>query len=253
MTDLSQEIVFITGASSGFGAALARQLAQKGARLILAARRMDRLEALAAELNVPTHLVALDVRDRAAVEKAVADLPAEFAGVTALINNAGLALGTDPAPKASLDDWQAMVDTNINGLLYLTRTLLPGMVQRNKGYIVNLGSVAGTYPYPGGHVYCGTKAFVHQFSLALRSDLLGTRVRVTCIEPGMAETEFSNVRFAGDTDKAANVYANTDPLTADDVAETIVWCLSRPAHVNINTLELMTVRQAFGPFAVDRD
>ena len=183
----------------------------------------------------------------------MAELPAEFANVTALINNAGLALGTNSAPKANLDDWQTMVDTNVDGMLYVTKALLPGMVARNKGYIVNLGSVAGTYPYPGGHVSCGTKAFVHQFSLALRSDLLGSRVRVTCIEPGMAETEFSNVRFAGNTDKASNVYAGTDPLTADDVAETIVWCLSHPAHVNINTLELMTVRQAFGPFAVDRD
>jgi NADP-dependent 3-hydroxy acid dehydrogenase YdfG len=253
MTDLSQETVFITGASSGFGAALARQMARHGSRLILAARRLDRLQALAAELPVATHLLSLDVRDRNAVEAAVAGLPDAFKAVTALINNAGVALGTDPAPTASLDDWQTMVDTNINGMLYVTKAILPGMIARNQGYIVNLGSVAGTYPYPGGHVYCGTKAFVHQFSLALRSDLLGKRIRVTCIEPGMAETEFSNVRFAGDADKASTVYAKTEPLTADDVAETIVWCLSRPAHVNINTMEMMTVRQAFGPFAVDRD
>jgi 3-hydroxy acid dehydrogenase/malonic semialdehyde reductase len=172
--------------------------------------------------------------------------------VTTLVNNAGLALGMGPAQSADLADWDAMVDTNIKGTMYCTHALLPGMIARNRGYVMNLGSVAASYPYPGGHVYCGTKAFVHQFSLALRSDLLGTRVRVTVIEPGMAETEFSQVRFKGDDTKAKAIYAGAEALTAEDIADTIHWCLTRPPHVNVNTLELMTVRQAFSPFAVAR-
>lgn len=252
MTDLSRETVLITGASAGFGAALARRLASSGARLILAARRLDRLQALAAELDTHTHLLALDVSDRQAVEAALANLPEPFAAVTALVNNAGLALGVAPAQNTRLDDWETMVDTNIKGMLYCTHALLPGMIERGKGYVINLGSVAGTYPYPGGNVYGGTKAFVHQFSLNLRADLLGTPVRVSCIEPGMAETEFSLVRFSGDTGKAEGVYANTQPLSADDVAGIIQWCLSLPPHVNVNTLEVMPVQQAFSPFAVNR-
>ena len=247
-------IAFITGATSGFGAACARQFATHGWRLIVCGRRQDRLEALRTELaaTVPVHAVALDMRDEAAVNAAVAALPTEFAAVDLLVNNAGLALGLEPAHRCAMDDWQQMVDTNIKGLLYCTRAILPGMVTRNRGHIVNIGSVAGNYPYPGGNVYGATKAFVRQFSLNLRADLLGSRVRVTNIEPGMAETEFSLVRFKGEADKSARVYAGTQPLQAEDIAETVYWVATRPAHVNINTLEVMPVCQAFAPFAINR-
>ena len=247
-------IAFITGATSGFGAACARQFATHGWRLIVCGRRQDRLEALRTELaaTVPVHAVALDVRDEAAVNAAVAALPTEFAAVDLLVNNAGLALGLEPAHRCAMDDWQQMVDTNIKGLLYCTRAILPGMVTRNRGHIVNIGSVAGNYPYPGGNVYGATKAFVRQFSLNLRADLLGSRVRVTNIEPGMAETELSLVRFKGEADKSARVYAGTQPLQAEDIAETVYWVATRPAHVNINTLEVMPVCQAFAPFAINR-
>ncbi|PPE74242.1 NADP-dependent 3-hydroxy acid dehydrogenase [Solimonas fluminis] len=246
-------IVFITGASSGFGAAIARRFAASGHRLVLAARRIERLRELAAALPVPTHLVGLDVRDNAAVEAAVASLPAEFAEVDLLVNNAGLALGLAPAHQASLEDWERMVDTNIKGLMYVTRALLPGMTQRRRGHVVNLGSIAGEWPYPGGNVYGGTKAFVRQFSLNLRADLLGTGLRVTDIEPGLAGgTEFSNVRFHGDDARAASVYAGVTPLSPEDVAETVHWVATLPAHVNVNTLSLMPVCQAFGPLAIHR-
>lgn len=246
-------IVFITGASSGFGAAIARRFATSGHRLVLAARRMERLRELAAELPVPSHLVELDVRDNEAVEAAVAALPAEFAEVDLLVNNAGLALGLAPAHQASLDDWERMVDTNIKGLMYMSRALLPGMTQRRRGHVVNMGSIAGEWPYPGGNVYGGTKAFVRQFSLNLRADLLGTGVRVTDIEPGLAGgTEFSNVRFHGDDARAASVYAGVTPLSPEDVAETVHWVASLPPHVNVNTLSLMPVCQGFGPLAIHR-
>ena len=248
------QIAFITGATSGFGAACARQFAAHGWRLIVCGRRQDRLEALRAELaaTVPVHAVALDVRDEAAVNAAIANLPAEFAEVDVLVNNAGLALGLEPAHQCAMADWQQMVDTNIKGLLYCTRAVLPGMVARDRGHIVNIGSVASNYPYPGGNVYGATKAFVRQFSLNLRADLLGTRVRVTNIEPGMAETEFSLVRFKGENTKSAQVYAGTQPLQAEDIADVVYWATTRPAHVNINTLEVMPVCQAFGPFAISR-
>lgn len=246
-------IVFITGASSGFGAAIARRFAAAGHRLVLAARRFDRLQALAAELPVPAHLVELDVRDRAAVDAAVAALPPEFAAVDLLVNNAGLALGLAPAHQANLDDWDRMVDTNIKGLMYVTRALLPGMVGRRSGHVVNMGSIAGEWPYPGGNAYGGSKAFVRQFSLNLRADLLGTGLRVTDIEPGLAGgTEFSNVRFHGDDTRAASVYAGVTPLSPEDVAESVFWVSTLPAHVNVNTLSLMPVCQAFGPLAVHR-
>ncbi len=251
--DLTGKTVLITGATAGFGAAAARRFAKAGARLVLAARRTDRLRALEAELEVPVHVVTLDVRDRAAVEQAVAALPPAFREVDVLVNNAGLALGLEPAQRADLDDWDTMVDTNIKGLMYVTRAVLPGMVARDRGHVINLGSVAGTYPYPGGNAYGGTKAFVKQFSLNLRADLLGSRVRVTNIEPGMCETEFSVVRFKGDADKAAKVYENTLALSADDIAECIFWTAALPAHMNINSLEVMPVTQAFSPFAVHRD
>ena len=247
-------IAFITGATSGFGAACARRFAAHGWRLIVCGRRQERLAALCAELaaTVPVHAIPLDVRDEAAVNAAVAALPADFAEVDLLINNAGLALGLEPAHQCVMTDWQQMVDTNINGLLYCTRALLPGMVARDHGHLINIGSVAGNYPYPGGNVYGATKAFVRQFSLNLRADLLGTRVRVTNIEPGMAESEFSLVRFKGESAKAAQVYAGVQPLRTEDIADVAYWAATRPAHVNINTLEVMPVSQAFAPFAISR-
>src|ERR1700742_1145798 len=223
MSSTKPGTVFVTGASSGFGAAVARRFAADGARVIAAPRRVDRVKDLASEFGAQVLPLALDVRDRPAVAAAVAGLPAEFSAVDVLVNNAGLALGLNPAQDADLDDWDQMIDTNCKGLVYCTRAVLPGMVARGRGHVINLGSVAGTYPYPGGNVYGGTKAFVHQFSLNLRADLHGTGVRVTCIEPGLVGgTEFSVVRFGGDAAKAANVYANTAPLTAADVAEAVV-------------------------------
>src|SRR5580704_4701924 len=245
--------VFVTGASSGFGAAVARRFAADGARVVAAARRVDRVKELASEFGPRILPLALDVRDRAAVAAAVAGIPAEFAAIDVLVNNAGLALGLNPAQDADLDDWDQMIDTNCKGLVYCTRAILPGMVARRCGHVINLGSVAGTYPYPGGNVYGGTKAFVHQFSLNLRSDLHGTGVRVTCVEPGMADTEFSLVRFSGDQAKADNVYTGMQPMTAADIAESIHWAATMPQHVNVNTIELMATAQSFGPFQVARD
>lgn len=246
-------IAFITGASSGFGTAIARRFARENARLILCARRIERLQSLAADLGGQAHVLPLDVRNRAAVEHAIASLPPEWSAVDLLVNNAGLALGLEPAPQASLDDWDTMVDTNIKGLLYVTRALLPGMQARRRGHIVNIGSIAGEWPYPGGNVYGASKAFVRQFSLNLRADLLGTPLRVTDIEPGLCSgTEFSEVRFKGDATRAAKVYENTQALRAEDVADAVHWVATRPAHVNINTISLMPVSQAFAPLAVHR-
>jgi len=246
-------IVFVTGASSGFGAAITRRFAADGARVVACARRAGRLKDLAAELGAQVLPVTLDVRDRAAVAEVISELPAEFAEVDVLVNNAGLALGQDPAQSADLDDWDQMIDTNCKGLTYVTRAILPGMVARRRGHVINLGSVAGTYPYPGGNAYAGTKAFVHQFSIALRSDVHGTGVRVTCVEPGMADTEFSTVRFHGDKAKADGVYAGMRPMTADDIAESIYWAATMPAHVNVNVIELMATAQSWGPYQVARD
>jgi 3-hydroxy acid dehydrogenase / malonic semialdehyde reductase len=244
----------ITGASSGFGAAAARRFAACGDRVIAAARRIERLRSLADELGSDVLLpLALDVRDRASVEKAVAALPEAFAEVDILVNNAGLALGLEPAQRADLDQWEQMIETNCTGLVYMTRALLPQMVARGRGHVVNLGSIAGTYPYPGGNVYGATKAFVHQFSLNLRSDLHGTGVRVTCVEPGLVGgTEFSDVRFGGDSARAAAVYTGAQPLTAEDIAAAIEWATSQSAHVNINTIELMPVSQSSAPLQIDR-
>ncbi len=245
-------IVFVTGASAGFGAAIARRFIADGAKVVATARRLERLQALRQELGERLLPLELDVRDRAAVDRAVAGLPPEFAAIDVLVNNAGLALGLQPAHRTDMEDWERMVDTNIKGLMYCTRAILPGMVERDRGHVINLGSVAGEWPYPGGNAYGATKAFVRQFSLNLKADLLGTRVRVSEIEPGMAETEFSLVRFSGDAEKARAVYAGTQPLTAGDIADTVHWIVSRPAHVNINTISLMPVGQAFSPFAVKR-
>jgi 3-hydroxy acid dehydrogenase / malonic semialdehyde reductase len=245
--------VFITGASSGFGAAAARRFAARGDRVIAAARRTERLRSLAGELGDALLPLTLDVRDRSGIEHAVASLPQHFAEVDILVNNAGLALGLEPAQDADLGEWEQMIETNCTGLVYVTRALLPQMVARGRGHVVNLGSIAGTYPYPGGNVYGATKAFVHQFSLNLRSDLHGTGVRVTCVEPGLSGgTEFSDVRFGGDSDRAAGVYAGTQPLTADDIAAAIEWATSQPPHVNVNVIELMPASQSFAPFQVYR-
>lgn len=245
--------VLITGASAGFGAAIARAFVKGGHRVVATARRLDRLKALADELGDALLPFELDVRDRDAVAALPGALPAEFAEIDILVNNAGLALGLEPAHSASLDDWQTMIDTNCSGLVQVTRALLPGMVARNRGHIFNLGSTAGSWPYPGANVYGATKAFVRQFSLNLRADLAGTALRVTDIEPGLCGgTEFSNVRFHGDDAKAADVYKNVQPLTAEDIADTVFWIASRPAHVNINTIELMPVAQAFAGLSVHR-
>lgn len=246
------KIVLITGASGDFGSAFARRFAALGSRLVLCGRRREKLEALAAELGVPCHLATFDVRDAAACEKAISALPPDFAQIDLLVNNAGLALGMEPAHQAKLADWMEMVDANCKGMITLTHLLLPGMVERGCGHIINIGSTAGSYPYPGGHVYCASKAFVKQFSLALRADLNKTKVRVTNIEPGMVETDFSLVRFKGDAEKAKTVYANAEPLKAEDVAEAVFWSATLPPHFNINRIELMPTTQAPGPLQVHR-
>lgn len=248
-------IVLVTGATAGFGLAIARRFAADGAHIVAIGRRAERLAALAAEIGPErVHPLALDITDRAAVERAIASLPPAFAQVGVLVNNAGMARGLEPAQAADLDDWDAMVDTNIKGLMYMTRALLPGMVARDAGHVVNIGSTAGEWPYPGGNVYGATKAFVRQFSYNLRADLHGTKVRVTDIEPGLVGgTEFSGIRFRGDQAKAASVYEGTDPLTPEDVADTVHWVATRPARVNVNLLQVMPVVQSFGPLRVHRD
>jgi 3-hydroxy acid dehydrogenase/malonic semialdehyde reductase len=247
-------IVFVTGATSGFGAAIARRFAAEGHRIIAAGRRQDRLEALRQELGASKiHPLRLDVRDRAAVDAAVAALPAELSAIDILVNNAGLALGLEPAQRTDPDQWEQMVDTNVKGVMYVTRAVLPGMVERRRGHVINLGSIAGTYAYPGGNVYGATKAFVRQFSLGLRADLFGTPIRVTSVEPGLVGgTEFSAVRFGGDAQKASKIYDGADALTPDDVAEAVHWVASLPARVNINAIEMMPVTQSFGPLPVHR-
>ncbi|MGY2733714.1 SDR family NAD(P)-dependent oxidoreductase [Sphingomonas sp. UYP23] len=244
--------VFITGGTSGIGEAAVRAFAASGWRVVTTGRRADRLKALADSLGENLHTLAFDVRDRAAMQAAIAGLPGDFAQIDLLINNAGLALGTAPAQDAKLDDWQTMIDTNVSALVAVTRTLLPGLVAR-KGAIINLSSVAATYPYGGGNVYGGTKAFVHQFSLGLRADLHGTGVRVTSIEPGMVETEFTVVRTGGNQAASDTLYAGANPMTGDDIAATLLWVAELPAHLNINTLELMPVNQSFAGFAVARE
>ena len=247
--------VVITGASSGFGRAAAKRFASEGYRLVLMARRLERLTDLASmlEKDAPCHVVELDVRDSKAVSEAFVTLPEPFHQPDILINNAGLALGLSGADAVDLDDWETMVDTNIKGLMYCTRACLPIMVEQGRGHVINMGSVAANWPYPGGNVYGGTKAFVQQFTRNLRTDLLGKGVRATVIEPGMCETEFSVVRFSGDESKAAAVYEGMKPLSADDIADVIVWVALRPAHVNINQIELMPVEQTWSPFAVHRE
>ncbi len=243
----------VTGATSGFGHAIAQRLVRDGHRVIAAGRRADRLDALQRDLGQCLLPLTLDVTDAAAVAALPGSLPEGWREVDVLVNNAGLALGLDPAQNADLDQLDRMIATNVTGLVHMTRALLPGMVARNRGHVVNLGSVASSYPYPGGHVYGGTKAFVKQFSLNLKADLVGSFVRVTDVEPGLCGgTEFSTVRFSGDDARAAAVYKGTEPLTADDIAETVSWVVSLPRHVNINRIEMMPTCQAPGPLAIKR-
>jgi NADP-dependent 3-hydroxy acid dehydrogenase YdfG len=253
LLDPSRFVVFITGATSGFGAAAARRYVAAGGKVIATGRRGDRLEALQQELGADNcHTIELDVRDRAAMERAIAGIPAPFDRINIVLANAGLALGLQPAAEADLDDWQTMIDTNVSGLVYTIRLLLPGLIERGGGHVVTLGSVAGEYAYPGGSVYGATKAFVRHFALNLRSDLQGKNVRVTDIEPGLTETEFSLVRFKGDDQKAAQPYAGTRAMTAEDIAESIFWATSLPEHVNVNKIQLMATTQAIGPFDIYR-
>lgn len=248
-----QMIAMVTGASSGFGESISRQLVQAGYKVIGTGRRAERLAALADELGEQFLPLAFDVQDKAATRAAIAALPAEWSEVDLLVNNAGLALGLEPAHKADLEDWEQMIATNISGLTLLTRLLLPGMVARNRGHVINIGSIAGTYPYPGGNVYGATKAFVKQFSLNLRADLAGTAIRVTNVEPGLCGgTEFSNVRFHGDDAKAASVYQGVAAIQPEDIANTVLWISQQPAHVNINSIEIMPVAQTFGPLNISR-
>ncbi len=251
-THLGGKVALVTGATSGFGEATAEAFARAGATVVAAGRRKERLDALVARHGARIHPLVLDVRDRAAVERAIRELPPPLAAIDVLVNSAGLALGLEPAQRASLDEWDTMIATNCRGLVTMTRAVLPGMVERNRGHVVNVGSVAASYPYPGGNVYGATKAFVRQFTLNLRADLLGTAIRATSIEPGMAETEFSLVRFGGDAARASKVYEGVKSLSSGDVAEAILWIVSLPPHVNVNALELMPVQQAFSPFAIDR-
>jgi 3-hydroxy acid dehydrogenase/malonic semialdehyde reductase len=245
--------ILVTGATAGFGDAFARRFIRDGHRVIATGRRAERLESLRAELGDRLHIAAFDMRDAQAVAGFVAGLPEGWRDIDVLVNNAGLALGLSPAWEASLDEWDQMIDTNIRGLVHMTRAILPGMVARNNGLIINLGSIAGEYPYPGGNVYGGTKAFVRQFSLNLRADLVGLNVRVTDIEPGLVGgSEFSAVRFGGDVEKAAAVYAGTQPLMPEDIAETAAWLVSLPPHVNINAIEMMPTCQASAALAVRR-
>jgi len=245
--------ILVTGATAGFGAAFSRRFVADGHRVIATGRRVDRLAGLAEELGENLLPAKLDVTDAKAVAGFLETLPENWRVIDVLINNAGLALGLSPAWEADPADWDTMVATNITGLIHVTRAILPGMVARNSGTIINLGSTAGNYPYPGGHVYGGTKAFVKQFSLNLRADLVGKNIHITNIEPGMCQgSEFSKIRFGGDEEKAAAVYAGTQSLTPEDIAETAAWIISLPPHVNINRIEMMPTCQATGPFNVKR-
>ena len=248
-----QRVVMVTGASAGFGLAIARRFAARGDRVIALARRVDRMQALALEFSDQILLRELDVRDRLAVFKLIAELPPSWRDIDVLVNNAGLALGLEGAQQADVDDWDTMIATNCSGLVYVTRAVLPGMVARGCGQVINLGSVAGNVPYPGGNVYGATKAFVHQFTHNLNADLIGSGVRASCIEPGLCSgTEFSQVRFHGDEGRAAAVYAGTQALSAEDIAETVLWVADRPAHVTINSILMMPNCQSFAGLAVRR-
>ncbi|TBU90641.1 SDR family NAD(P)-dependent oxidoreductase [Stutzerimonas kirkiae] len=250
------KVVFITGATSGFGQASARRFAADGWSLVLSGRRLERLQALQDELagQVPVHIATLDVRDSDAVQKVVAELPEAFLPIRTLVNNAGLALAPEPAQNVALEDWHTMIDTNIKGLVNVTHALLPSLLRTGKGAsIINIGSIAGQWPYPGSHVYGASKAFVKQFSYNLRCDLQGTGVRVTDLAPGIAETEFTLVRTKGNQAASDALYRGTTALSAEDIAEQIHYIASLPDHININRVEVMPTRQAWSSFAIDRD
>ncbi len=246
--------VLITGASAGFGKALAGKLIAKGHRVIGCARRLDKLNAMQNELGELFLPVQMDVSNTDSLPKIIADLPADFSQIDVLVNNAGLALGTEPAQRADLDDWMQMVNTNIKGLMALTHAVLPAMVARDSGYLINVGSIAGSWPYYGGNVYGATKAFVKQFSLNLRADLIGTQVRVTNLEPGnVGGTEFSNVRYHGDDDKAAKVYEGFKTMTGEDIGDILLWLIESPAHINVNRLEVMPVAQTYNGLTIAKN
>ena len=248
------KIALITGATAGFGTSICRTLIQAGYFVIGTGRRTERLTSLQAELGEKFLPLAFDISDRLATEEAIKSLPTQWENIDLLVNNAGLALGLESADKANLDDWEQMIDTNIKGLVNITRFVLPQMVERNTGHIINLSSIAGTYPYPGGNVYGGTKAFVTQFSLNLRADLAGKNIRVTNVEPGLCGgTEFSNVRFKGDDARAEKLYENVQCVTPQDIANMVLWLNQQPEHVNINRIEVMPTAQTFAPLNVARN
>lgn len=248
MSELKNKIVLVTGASVGIGAACARAFAAAGARILICARREDKLKTMAADLKKEfgTDVMSfpLDVRDRGAVEQALGGLPANWRSIEVLINNAGLSRGLDKLQDGKIDDWEEMIDTNVKGLLYVSRAVIPGMIERGSGHVINLGSIAGREAYAGGNVYCATKFAVKALSRCLRLDLNGTPIRVSEIAPGMVETEFSDVRFHGDKERAAKVYQGFVPLSAEDIADSAVWCATRPAHVNISSMVVMPTAQA---------
>lgn len=248
MLSLKGKIVFITGASSGIGESTAQAFAAQGAKILMCARRAERLEKLAQtlefEYGAAVHYFQMDVRDQPAVEKAVAGLAPEWRAIEILVNNAGLSRGLDKLPQGLLDDWEEMIDTNVKGLLYVSRAVIPGMVERERGHIINIGSIAGREVYPGGNVYCATKFAVQALSKGLRLDLNGTPIRVSEVAPGMVETEFSLVRFRGDAERAGKVYQGLTPLAPDDVADAVVWCATRPLHVNVSEVVIMPTAQA---------
>lgn len=248
-----QKTVLVTGATSGFGKAIAQRFAREGHRLVLTGRRKDRLDTLVEELGGAERVTSLcfDIRDEKATAAALATLADPFSKIDVLVNNAGLALGTGPAQDSDLDHWRTMIDTNVTGLVTITRLLLDQLIER-RGLIVNLASIASNWPYPGGNVYAGTKAFVRQFSLGLRSDLSAKGVRVTSIEPGLSESEFTLVRTGGDREAYDRLYAGANPLQPEDIAETVAWVASLPSHVNVNSLEVMPVSQSWAPFQIHR-
>jgi NADP-dependent 3-hydroxy acid dehydrogenase YdfG len=252
MSNLDNKIALITGASSGIGAACARKFAEQGVRLILAARRVERLEKLAADLSVETHLIQLDVRDQKAVEKAIGDLPSDWQAIDILVNNAGLSRGLEKLHEGNIDGWEEMIDTNVKGLLYVSRAVIPGMVARGRGHIINIGSIAGHEVYPGGNVYCATKHAVDALSKGMRIDLVDTPIRVSTVDPGLVETEFSQVRFYDDKERAKSVYRGYTPLTGDDIAEAIVWIAARPPHVQVAEVVILPMAQA-SAMVVDKE
>ena len=247
------ECVMITGATGGFGKAFVARFASLGCKLIVHGRSQEKLDNLCKDLNIPVHKIVFDLRDKEATLSALKSIPEEFQDIDLLVNNAGGAIGLDKFQEANLDDLEAMIEMNDTSLIRITRHIIEGMVARKRGHIINIGSIAGNWPYPGGNVYCSVKAFVKQFSLALRADLIGTNIRVTNIEPGNAETSFSLNRFKGDAKKAARVYAGTTALTAEDIAESVFWVATLPEHVNVNTMEVMPTQQSFSMLNIERD